>query len=576
MKKRNSAQLNSVSSEIPLGHIFNHILFIFFIIGTEYLFLFFFRDGLTRFSDQYTIRTYLNENSGHQFWLATHIRPLFITSFYFLLICLGLMTARDFKCSNYFAYFKITIKSLLINLVSFCLIIGVLIAINDPRPLVEYPLSFKAIIYTISPVFWIFYLYSVLNLLCPIKLLIDWLLRNLFFSVFVFFTTAITVNQWLTDSLVNFWSSLLLIPSIDLALLFARLFGMDVKLFGIGANGPIIGTNNFQVEMWPACSGYEGLSLILTILALYCYMQRNYLFVWRAILIFPVASATMFFLNSLRIAILIWIGSYYSPLVALNGFHLVGGWFNLLIVVILSFFVLNNFPFFRRESQFSIIKRWDDAPFLMPLVGLISAGMLIKIFQGDFPWLYPLPIFISAIIIFHFRNSLRPTIEMPSSFAYMVGIVVFLLWLYLVPVDEKQNLEFFKGIQSAPIGISMGWLLSRIVGASLIVPISEELAFRGFMLPKLTDWIAFYFSKIFSLKFSPSITKQISAAISLLVTSLLFGILHSDILAGSLAGLAFGLAYLFKRKLIDAIVAHSITNALLAINVIYFGNWSYW
>ena len=138
------------------------------------------------------------------------------------------------------------------------------------------------------------------------------------------------------------------------------------------------------------------------------------------------------------------------------------------------------------------------------------------------------------------------------------------------------SLKFFKGIQSAPIGISMGWLLSRIVGASLIVPISEELAFRGFMLPKLTDWIAFYFSKIFSLKFSPSITKQISAAISLLVTSLLFGILHSDILAGSLAGLAFGLAYLFKRKLIDAIVAHSITNALLAINVIYFGNWSYW
>ena len=63
---------------------------------------------------------------------------------------------------------------------------------------------------------------------------------------------------------------------------------------------------------------------------------------------------------------------------------------------------------------------------------------------------------------------------------------------------------------------------------------------------------------------------------SLGITSLLFGYVHSDILAGSVAGLFFGLAYLQRRQLMDAVMAHAVTNALLALYVIGFGYWSYW
>ena len=70
--------------------------------------------------------------------------------------------------------------------------------------------------------------------------------------------------------------------------------------------------------------------------------------------------------------------------------------------------------------------------------------------------------------------------------------------------------------------------------------------------------------------------KPLGTILSLAITSFLFGVLHSDIMAGSIAGLGYGFAYLQRKKLIDAISAHSITNFLLAIDVVYYGNWSYW
>jgi len=42
------------------------------------------------------------------------------------------------------------------------------------------------------------------------------------------------------------------------------------------------------------------------------------------------------------------------------------------------------------------------------------------------------------------------------------------------------------------------------------------------------------------------------------------------------AGLFFGLAYLQRRQLMDAVMAHAVTNTLLALYVMFFGYWSYW
>ena len=296
----------------------------------------------------------------------------------------------------------------------------------------------------------------------------------------------------------------------------------------------------------------------------------------RALWIIPLASFTMFALNGIRIAVLIAIGHFYSPQLALDGFHVVGGWLNLLIVLVASLVTLNVFPYFLKNPLLPKIQRGEDLPFLLPLIVLMVVGMFDQIFTANFDWLYPIPILCSALVIFYYRSYLLSLIEKPSFTASAIGVLVFFLWIWLVPVDIAKSELFMSEISSAPLGIALLWLACRVIGAVLIVPIAEELAFRGFVLPQLRFWLKNILGKSTLFKLPSHYTDFISTVLSLALTSLLFGMLHSDFLAGSLAGVGFGMAYLFRRKLIDAVMAHVVTNGLLTIYVIYLGYWSYW
>ena len=212
----------------------------------------------------------------------------------------------------------------------------------------------------------------------------------------------------------------------------------------------------------------------------------------------------------------------------------------------------------------------------MPLIVLIVGGLLCQLIAPDFAWLYPIPMIATACIIFYYRNYLLALLERSCFFAYIVGVVVFFLWIYLVPVDQALSQHFFQQIESVPLWVSLLWLACRIIGATIIVPIAEELSFRGFLFPHIQVSLVNIFTPSTFFKLSSRQIYLISTSLSLVFTSFLFGVLHSDILAGSLAGLGFGLAYLYRRKCIDAIVAHAVTNGLLAVDAIYFGNWSYW
>jgi membrane protease YdiL (CAAX protease family) len=60
-------------------------------------------------------------------------------------------------------------------------------------------------------------------------------------------------------------------------------------------------------------------------------------------------------------------------------------------------------------------------------------------------------------------------------------------------------------------------------------------------------------------------------------SSLLFGALPGERwFAGTLAGALYAWAMIRRGSVGDAVLAHSITNALLAAFVLYFGAWHLW
>jgi CAAX prenyl protease-like protein len=143
---------------------------------------------------------------------------------------------------------------------------------------------------------------------------------------------------------------------------------------------------------------------------------------------------------------------------------------------------------------------------------------------------------------------------------------VFVLWLLLEPVaiDNRDGEVLELGLARLSRIEAAIWLTFRILGAVVTVPLAEELAFRGYLTRRL---IAADFQDV-----RPG---QVTW-LSFLVSSALFGLLHGRLLAGMLAGMCYALALYRRGSLIDAVVAHATTNALLAVYVLATGSWSLW
>jgi exosortase E/protease (VPEID-CTERM system) len=88
-----------------------------------------------------------------------------------------------------------------------------------------------------------------------------------------------------------------------------------------------IGLPGFVVAVASSCSGIEGFALITGFMVLYAILFRNTLNKWAFWgVLWPIALVISWALNILRITVLILIGKYVSPDLAVNGFHSFAGW----------------------------------------------------------------------------------------------------------------------------------------------------------------------------------------------------------------------------------------------------------
>lgn len=197
-------------------------------------------------------------------------------------------------------------------------------------------------------------------------------------------------------------------------------------------------------------------------------------------------------------------------------------------------------------------------------MAIILGGLMTKVVSPNFPWLYPIIIGLAVFSFYIFRKLFFLIFIKPSILSAVVGVAVFAFWIYLIPENPTQSAHFLQNLNEAPLPLELLWLLCRVLGAVIIIPIAEEFAFRGYFQPRLQLWL------------EQRGLDQMSAALSLLIVACAFGLLHANFLAAFMAGTMYGLAFLQQRRLMDAVVAHVVTNGLLCIYVLTFGYWSYW
>jgi hypothetical protein len=156
----------------------------------------------------------------------------------------------------------------------------------------------------------------------------------------------------------------------------------------------------------------------------------------------------------------------------------------------------------------------------------------------------------------------------------LVGIGVFVLWvapdliwpgyresvLFQNPLTGSLKSSLSADARSDWLSISL-----RVARASLIVPVVEELFWRGWLMRWLADPdfeklpVGHYDKRAFW------------------ITAALFALEHGPYWDVGLAAGAVYNGYLVRtRRLGDLILAHAVTNACLAAFVLWSGRWEFW
>ena len=189
---------------------------------------------------------------------------------------------------------------------------------------------------------------------------------------------------------------------------------------------------------------------------------------------------------------------------------------------------------------------------------------------------WELPIWVLAlaavcVVCWPRAVSTRPHYSLGS---VAVGALAFFLWIapdVLIP-GYRQHLLFSNSITGhlhssiRPSELQSAWILTwRTIRAVLIVPIVEELFWRGWLMRWLINPD---FQRVRLGQYAP---------LAFWVTALLFASEHGPYWdVGLITGIIYNLWMIRTRSLPDCILMHAVTNGILSGYVIATQQWQYW
>jgi CAAX prenyl protease-like protein len=262
--------------------------------------------------------------------------------------------------------------------------------------------------------------------------------------------------------------------------------------------------------------------------------------------------------------LLVALGTFGYRQVALAGFHSLAGWVLFLLIGLGLIAWGRRTPFFSTHP--TVASAAPDGAYLVPAMALIGTAMVTGALSPGFDRYYPARIIAVLMALFLYRQSYSELRLRWSWEPAVVGFGVFVLWMALEPrgLTQSGGMPIRSGLTSLAPAWAATWLFFRVVGSVIAVPVAEELAFRGYLTRRLL-------ARDFQ-----SIPPGRMTWWSFLISSLIFGVLHGRWLAGTLAGMVYALPYHRRGELSDAILAHGLTNALIAVTVLTAGYWQLW
>jgi uncharacterized protein len=221
-------------------------------------------------------------------------------------------------------------------------------------------------------------------------------------------------------------------------------------------------------------------------------------------------------------------------------------------------------------------------PYVAPFMTFLLLLALGQLFPGPqhVPWLYAVRTFGALGVSLLFWKYWPPLGKGHLLPAVGFGVLAAFMWVAVHKLFAAQPwyaATQIVGRDAAPdeqfdcfAQLGRGWalwlfLIVRIGGASIVVPIVEEIFWRGFLLRLLVD--QWEWDKV------PLGTFTVR---SFVVCSLLSALEHPQWEVGILCWMLFNVLFYWKKSLLFLIVTHGVTNLVLYTYVVLYRDWVFW
>jgi CAAX prenyl protease-like protein len=223
----------------------------------------------------------------------------------------------------------------------------------------------------------------------------------------------------------------------------------------------------------------------------------------------------------------------------------------------------------------------DIFPYLVPMCAYVALGAfehwLPKVGEQPDPrWYfagYTARLFVVASLAWWYRSAWKDLRPLPSgahlALSVLVGLVVLGLWVGLdglYPPIPGTGMDRRVGFDPTPLSPipRFAFVIVRLLGLVVLVPLIEELFWRSFMIRWLIDP-----------NFQNVAIGRVTA-ISAGLTSVFFALVHPEWLPALLTGLLWA-GLLRQTKSVGAcFVSHVTANLALGAYIVTAGAWKYW
>jgi uncharacterized protein len=218
--------------------------------------------------------------------------------------------------------------------------------------------------------------------------------------------------------------------------------------------------------------------------------------------------------------------------------------------------------------------------YVLPFVAYLFGATAIGVFgDGNYPIAYSGLVIVVGIVTWSMlwrEQPVKPSWNIWEGIVF--GLVGIAAWIYLSHLHLESYLtQFFPkflrpGARASynPFEeLSQPWMVYsfivfRMIGLAVLVPIIEEVFWRGF----LARWLIAEDWKAIPLGFF-----TLSSFFSIVG---LFTLAHPEWLAAALYAILANLLLLWKKDLWPCIVMHSVSNFALGVYVLVYGAWALW